>query len=623
MIMSEAARFIVRRLAFTGPKVPVAELLFVDGVNVIWGASNTGKSFTVKALDFMSGAGPKKLPDIRERQGYDKAWLHLSLPSSGQITLTRAVVGGSFGVFDRWVEPGTTEEPNRTLSPEHKAKENLSAFLLSEIGIAGKKIARTLNGDKASFSFRLFAPYLFTEETDMMAEWSPIRISDYNSETLDKNVLKFITTGIDDSAVISTPSSKVQTSVNSGKIEMVDEMLTAAEQELQREYPDSAGLDDQLSKIEGSISDLQATLGQRQDSLDQLRLERRSLVDAISGAQERQTEIAISLERFNVLRGIYDSDVERLSSLEEGGAALVAGSQRPCPLCGAAPDDQRHTHGLDEVHRAQRAVRAEIDKIIMERSDLMKATASLRAEQEGLARRAERMAGDLQSVDGEIEKARPLEATSRSSYEVLARLREQVRHGIALTRRVEDLKKRKADLGAFKPASPPKTSITVGVGGVIGHELATAVQSVLHAWQFPGKPTVAFDDATHDILIDGKSRRSNGKGVRALMNAAFKIGLLVYCRQKQLPHPGFLVLDSPLLSYREPLKSRHGALSEDEKTIKASGVKEHFFTYLKEKTKFAQFIIIENDPPPADTESYAQVYTFVGNEGDEGREGFF
>jgi hypothetical protein len=621
--MSETARFIARRLAFTGPKVPVAELLFVDGVNVIWGASNTGKSFTVKALDFMTGAGPKNLPDITERQGYDKAWLHLTLPTSRQITLSRAVMGGSFGVYDRWVEPGTNEEPTRTLSPEHKAKENLSAFLLSEIGIVGKKIARTKDGDKAAFSFRLFAPYLFTEETDMMAEWSPIRISDYNSETLDKNVLKFITTGIDDSAVIKTESTKVQKSINSGKIEMVDEMLTAAEQELQRDYPNATDLGDQLSKLEVSISELQTTLGQRQDSLDRLRHERRSLSDAISEAQERQTEIAISLERFEVLRGIYDSDVERLSSLEEGGAALMAGSKRACPLCGAEPAYQRHTHGLDEVQMAQRAVRAEIAKIVLERSDLLKATASLRAEQEGLARRAELMAVDLQSVEGEIERGRPLEVTSRSAYEELARTRDRVRFGISLTKRLDDLKQRKIDLGEFRPTSVPKGSISVGVGGVIGHEIATAVQSVLHAWQFPGNPTVAFDDATHDILINGKSRRSNGKGVRALMNAAFKIGLLIYCRQKELPHPGLLVLDSPLLSYREPLKSRHGPLSDDEKTIKASGVKEHFFAYLKDNTALAQFIVIENDPPPLNVESYAKIHAFVGDEGDEGRKGFF
>ena len=157
--MMGVARFINRRLAFTGPKVPVAELSFADGVSVIWSASNTGKSFTVKALDFTSGAKPKMLPDIKERQGYDKAWLDLTLPKSGQVTLTRALAGGSFGLYENWVEPGTDKKANRTLSPEHKAKESLSAFLLVEIGIVEKVIAKTQNGAKAGFSFRHLVPY--------------------------------------------------------------------------------------------------------------------------------------------------------------------------------------------------------------------------------------------------------------------------------------------------------------------------------------------------------------------------------------------------------------------------------------------------------------------------------
>jgi hypothetical protein len=617
------ARFIIRRLAVSGPKVPTAELLFADGVNIIWGASNTGKSFTVKLLDFMSGAKPKMLPNINERQGYDKAWLDLTLPKSGQVTLVRALAGGSFGLYDRWVQPGTEEEAARTLSPEHKAKESLSSFLLAEIGIADKLISRTQNAAKAAFSFRHFVPYLLTEETDMMGEWSPIRISDFNSDTLDKNVLKFITTGIDDSAVIETPSADAQKSINSGKVQMVEEMLATAEQELNREYPEPANLENQLAKLDKATGELHSTLVQRQNELDQLRHDRRFIVDSISETQERQTELVLSLQRFEVLKSIYDSDVERLSSLEEGGAALMATAHRPCPLCGADPEHQRHAHGLEEVERAQRAVRAEIAKIELERSDLMKATSSLRVEQEGLARRADRLTLDLQSVDERIADARPRETASRSSYEELSRTRDNVRLGLSLAKRVEALKQRKSELDSFKATKVAKSEISVGVGGVVGHELAMAVQSVLRAWHFPGDPSVSFDDATHDILVNGKDRRSNGKGVRALLNAAFKIGLLDYCRQKQLPHPGVLVLDSPLLTYRQGQKSRHGELSEDEKAIKASGVKERFFVYLKEKSAEAQFIIIENDPPPAAVADYATIYAFVGNEGEEGRKGFF
>src|ERR1700741_3417923 len=111
-----------------------------------------------------------------------------------------------------------------------------------------------------------------------------------------------------------------------------------------------------------------------------------------------------------------------------------------------------------------------------------------------------------------------------------------------MAKRVEALRQRKSKLDSFKATKVAKSEINVGIGGVVGHELAMAVQSVLRAWHFPGDPAVSFDDASHDILVNGKSRRSNGKGVRALMNAAFKIGLLDYCRLKQLPHPGVLVL---------------------------------------------------------------------------------
>ncbi|MDI4238918.1 hypothetical protein OZ411_39685 [Bradyrhizobium sp. Arg237L] len=539
------ARFIIRRLAVTGPKVPTAELLFADGVNVIWGASNTGKSFTVKLLDFMSGAKPKMLPNINQRQGYNKAWLDLILPTSGQVTLVRALAGGSFGLYNHWVQPDTKEEATRTLSPEHKGKDSLSGFLLAEIGIADKSISKTQHAAKVAFSFRHFVPYLLTEETDMMGEWPPIRISDFNSDTLDKNVLKFIATGIDDSAVIETPSPDAQKSINSGKVQVVEEMLATAEQELNREYPDPSDLENQLAKLDKATDELQSTLVQRQNELDQLRLDRRFIVDSIAETQERQTELALSLERFSVLKNIYDSDVERLSSLEEGGAALMATAHRPCPLCGADPEHQRHAHGFEEVERAQRAVRAEIAKIELERSDLMKATSSLRVEQEGLARREERLTRDLQSVDDRVAEARPREAASRSSYEELARTRDNVQMGLSLARRVEALRQRKGELDSFRATKIPKSEINVGVGSAVGHEIAMAVQSVLRAWHFPGDPSVSFDDATHDILVNGQDRRANGKGVRALFNAAFKIGLLDYCRQKQLPHPGVLVLDSP------------------------------------------------------------------------------
>lgn len=107
------------------------------------------------------------------------------------------------------------------------------------------------------------------------------------------------------------------------------------------------------------------------------------------------------------------------------------------------------------------------------------------------------------------------------------------------------------------------------------------------------------------------------------MNAAFKIGVFLYCREKGLPHPGVIVLDSPLLSYRDSIKSRHGALSDDEKEITRTGLNEHFYRFLLEKSADAQFIVIENYAPPIDLGPSSKVVAFVGAEGDGDRKGFF
>jgi hypothetical protein len=59
-------------LTFTGAGVPDASLDFAPGLNIAYGASNTGKSFTAKALNFMFG-GSEALPGIEQRQDYDAA----------------------------------------------------------------------------------------------------------------------------------------------------------------------------------------------------------------------------------------------------------------------------------------------------------------------------------------------------------------------------------------------------------------------------------------------------------------------------------------------------------------------------------------------------------------------
>ena len=131
------------------------------------------------------------------------------------------------------------------------------------------------------------------------------------------------------------------------------------------------------------------------------------------------------------------------------------------------------------------------------------------------------------------------------------------------------------------------------------HDFAQTVSRVLTEWWFPGQRHVSFDEATYDLRIDGKPRRDNGKGVRAITHAAFKVALLMFCRERGLPHPGFLMLDTPLLTYRDPLDSAAGPLSADEQAIKSTSLKDYFFAHLSSLGALGQIIVVEtwNCPP--------------------------
>src|SRR5690606_35760808 len=112
---------------------------------------------------------------------------------------------------------------------------------------------------------------------------------------------------------------------------------------------------------------------------------------------------------------------------------------------------------------------------------------------------------------------------------------------------------------------------------------AKKVGNILLNWGVTNDKKVTFDPTQNDLMIDAKPRTSRGKGMRSITHAAFTVGLLEYCKEQELPHPGFIILDTPLLAYREPD-------SDDEQFFK-NGVDEKFYNYLQGITD-RQIIII-------------------------------
>ncbi|WP_150911765.1 coiled-coil domain-containing protein [Marinobacter halotolerans] len=606
----------LRHLVFTGPGIEPAGLGFDEGLSIIYGASNTGKSFASKAILFMLGVS-KSLPEIEEIAAYESVWLGLTLPDNRDVTLYRATQGGQFKLYEGLYKKAAVKD-GLVLRQKHDSKrtDTVSHLLLNAMGVAGKAVVRDGNCKKDALSIYLLSPYVVVSEQDIIAEKSPVFTSGSPSQrTFEQNLFKFLLTGVDDVAAVTVPKPSERKVAKAAKIELVDELIAQIDAELGENPPDERETEEQLRRLEQSASDLASRLKDAQAKLDALAGERRKTIERRRELLERAGELDLTIERFSKLQAVYSSDLQRLQSIEEGGFVLVAMTDMDCPVCGAPSDAQKHNHAAEEIAMAHKAAAAEARKIEREQRELTQTIASLEAEAVGLRRTVDSEKKEIDRLDGEIEKARPHETSLRESYEVYVSKRSGIVRVLDLYKRRSNLSTRRAEIGAEPTRRSKGDAPSVGPDSTTLFRFGETVKSVLTEWRFPDADKVQFDTEAMDITVAGKLRAANGKGVRAILHAAFNVAVVVFCIENDLPHPGFLVLDTPLLTYREPMTSRYGELSDDEKVLKKTGLAEHFYKHLASLKDKVQIIVIENSDPPVAIRDVARIETFSGLEG--------
>jgi hypothetical protein len=168
--------FCLRHLVFLGPQREPAAVAFGPGLNIVYGASDTGKSFLVEAIDFMLGGKPP-LRDIPERVGYDRILLGIETYAGEAYTIFRSIEGGRFRLYaglHAEMPPERTEA--RDLGEQHseRSADNLSSFLLEKSNLAGKRVRRNKRGDTNSLSFRNVARLMIVTETEITDQRSPL-----------------------------------------------------------------------------------------------------------------------------------------------------------------------------------------------------------------------------------------------------------------------------------------------------------------------------------------------------------------------------------------------------------------------------------------------------------------
>lgn len=593
--MNEDLGFFIESLTLKGPAKADAQLTFADGLNVVSGASDTGKSFALSCIDFAFGASSPPRP-IPESAGYDAVVLAvISRRTKVRFVFERGLAGRDvkFTKFDADGAPlGET-----LVAAKHSPTDpnTLSGILLELSGLYGKQVRKNKQGVRRTLSFRDIAFLSVVDEERIIACRPPHLSGRPVEKTLEGEVFRLLVTGNDSGGGHSVVPSK-QVAGAEAKLELLGSMITEAEARFSAMGVNSDTVDAELTAI-------QSTKTAAIEEYERSRLEVASLeaslaehAQAMRQARARQQVVNGLTKRFTLLDEHYKADTERLHAIEESGKLLEALPSKECPVCGAAPDDHRPSEQFrpDEVEVGARAEAVKIGEL---RRDLRKVLEELEAENSGLEIRAEHGRAELERIQLTIEnELMPRVKESAAVLQSQDSRRDLLIRAKSSLDQLDHLRAHASELEEATTAPTP-TSPVIATRASTGEMEAfvEAVQELLEAWKYPGLERVVFSEDDQDLVISGQTRISHGKGVRALTCSAFVVGLLRHCRSKQLPHPSVVLLDSPLVAYRGPDSNTDGA---EDNQLRMAGVKEAFYRSLADGDAKGQVIVFENEDPP-------------------------
>ncbi len=604
--------FLIQELKLTGQNKKEASITFKNGLNVVTGPSDTGKTFIFQCINFMlGGSTPPK--DIPESGGYDTAQLNIySYSSQSVFSLTRSLKGdGHFKVLHQGIE--------KVLAAKHSAKDedSLSGLLLRLSNFNDKRLRTKKNGTTRSMSFRDVAHLSIISEDDIIKESSPVITEQYISATVEKCAFACLISGEDDSSIVQVEDAKEKKRSNQIKETVSNEFISATAKKIEALgiKNDIEFIRQELKKLDNCILMYNNELNKVRNDIQLLEEERKAHWEKLTKAESRLNVVKELSLRFSLLHDQYQSDINRLDAISESGKRLGEISSDHCPFCGAEScyhNIEKQEHQVDPLAFAI-ACDSEMLRTKGLIADLELARRDVNNEIGQLEQEIRQTQDQLGIVNAQIkDDLKPNASRIIKQLQECQKGKEILSIGIFMNEQLNEFEGIKHNFMDESSSTNEKT-IFAEVGTRYTEAFAKEMEKRLRAWNFPNIDRVVFDLKDYDVLLSGERRTSHGKGVRAITHAAFTLSLLRYCIDNNLPHSKVVVIDSPLVVYKEP------ETTEEDFSI---DVKAAFFTDIAKSFQDAQVIILENEVPPDNIikDETANIIQFTKT--DLGRSGF-
>lgn len=595
------SKFYIERIIAHGSNKNDAIVSFGEGLNIIQGPSNTGKTCVVRCIDFIFGSSTKP---FTKNTGYNKVSMRIVTPD-GTITFCRAI--GSNQIH---VDSDNPEIESGTYDIAYKQKQMnpvIHSVWLKLIGIEGEPmIPKNADFVKYHLTWRAFASVIYVTEKNIVRSESVVLPEQRTGDTLLLSALQYLISGRDFAETDAQTKKEIRIARRKAVEEYVNKQLSGIsnrKKQLTEQLAAFADVDveTEIARIVSEIEETDALITQAVNSS-------KELLGQILTTEEKAAECSVLLSRYQSLKSQYAADIKRLTFIVEGEVEYQSIPHvSKCPFC----DGKMTTHNRQSYIEASRGelarIVAQLDGLEAVEADVMAELAEIEAELTALRAKRE----NIESLISE--RLRPKADNLHemlNNYRAFIRLRHEMdvidAFSDSWTADLRELPEESGDTLQYHPREYFDEAFLSAMDAL--------AKDILEECNYENLTSTRFNLSDFDIEVNGGKKSTNhGKGYCAFLNTVVVLMFRKYFATKAKYNPGLLIIDTPLLGLDQGVDD---AAPESMRTA--------LFRYFMNNQTEGQMIVVENleHIPKLDyAASGATVTTFTKGRF-EGRYGF-
>ena len=563
--------FMIKKLRVFGAGKIDGVVEFTDGLNIIQGRSNTGKTWILRCINYLFGSDKKPYTSAT---GYTDIEGIFVTERYGEITMTRKLDEQIVTVVS---DNEAVENGEYATDYKKKNVRYLNDLWLRILGLDETiEVPKNAYYSRERMSWRNVAGVFYVDEDEISKATSIVVKGNNYEDTPLLSSLLFLLTGNCKKNVAEILNPAKAAVRREGILEYIDERTNALKQQrvsyiMQLEELSGVDIEAETQALTEHIQDVQ-------QDINELVEENKAIAQHLSEYAQRDANCRILLGRYESLISQYKADLQRLDFISKGEKAVQGlPSNSVCPFCGG------EVHP-DEDDSYMEAINAEIKRIASELTVIAATVKSVQEEQTDIQSSIE----GLELRRAEINQA--LAERNRTIQDYRAGL-QRYRDYTTIQNGIDFVNNQLAVLGEKRVSemnpekNPPLYHPKKVFEEEIGTDFTTLLNNILKECNYRLGGYANWDFSSFDILVDGEPKSDDqGQGYRSFLNSVVAMMLYEYFNKDGVHiKPGFLIIDTPLLGLDEDIEGL------DKDTIR-NGLYEYFLNHQGS----GQLIIVDN-----------------------------